>query len=178
MTDWKERARTELAKLGRITKHVITDLAGQSAYLVRWSLWLPFGASLKVHRILRPDDDRCAHDHPWWFLRVILRGGYTEVHGPENRERVLRPWRPWAPWRLYWCPPGFRHRITALTFSENWSLVLCGPRNRDWGFFTRSGWMQWMAFVGASREKRVLWCDDGRALLPEPLASFIKDPER
>ncbi|WP_425618078.1 hypothetical protein NA78x_001771 [Anatilimnocola sp. NA78] len=164
-----------------ITKKVITDLARAAPYLIRWSMWLPFGCSLKLHQIVRPDDDRCMHDHPWWFLRIILWGGYTEDvrHAFELNETawmldvytetcVRKPWRPWAPWRIYWCPSNFAHRITKLTNGRSsWSLVLCGPRSQEWGFFTRSGWVAWREFVNAAWSKRVLWCEDGRVLNEE-----------
>jgi len=150
-----------------ITKRIITDLKRTAPYLVRWSLWLPFGVSIKLHQILRPDDDRCAHDHPWWFVRVILWGGYTEECGPGKSRLERKPWRPWAPWRIYYCPLAFSHRITELPSGSSWTLALCGPRVRDWGFFTRDGWVHWHRFVEAAWGNRVLWCDDGRVLNEE-----------
>lgn len=160
-----------------IEKRVIMDLARTSPYLVRWSLSLPFGLSLKLHLILRPDDDRCAHDHPWWFVRIILWGGYWEEWSrdsgdSDDRLRIIgrshrKPWRPWAPWRFYYCGHDFSHRITELPRGRSWTLVLCGRRSRDWGFYTRTGWMAWRAFVSAAWSQRVLWCEDGRVLNPE-----------
>jgi hypothetical protein len=152
-----------------ITKRVITDISGENAYLVRWTLPLPFGWSLKLHQILRPDDDRCAHDHPWWMLRIILWGGYTEYRGsalaPDQlRLAECRPWRPWAPWRIYWCGRHFVHRIAELPAGSSWTLALCGPSSGTWGFYTRRGWMPWDVFVFLARSKRVLWCEDGRQL--------------
>ncbi len=147
-----------------LTKRVITDISGQSEYLVRWSLWLPFGLSLKLHKIVREDDDRCAHDHPWWFLRIILWGGYLEACGTDNHLVHRKPWRPWAPWRIYFCPRSFRHRILELPEGVSWTLLLCGPNQVTWGFYTTRGWMLWETFVYAARSKRILWCDDGRSL--------------
>lgn len=162
-----------------ITKRVITDLARTAPYLIRWSLALPFGWSLKLHQIVRADDDRCVHDHPWWFIRIILWGGYTETirrkvtapqlfdgHHFERHHR--KPWRPWAPWRIYYCPSDFAHRIEKLTNGRSsWTLVLCGPNSGRWGFFTKTGWMPWRSFVNAVWSQRVLWCEDGRVLNEE-----------
>ena len=147
-----------------VTKRIITDIKKTAPYLIRWSLWLPLGCSLKLHHIVRPDDDRCSHDHPWWFLRVIVWGGYFEEYGDRGQAAHRKPWRPWAPWRVYFCSRRFRHRITELPRGHSWTLVLCGPSNQEWGFFTRQGWMQWKAFVDAAWSNRVLWCDDGRTL--------------
>jgi len=143
-------------------KHTITNIDGSAPYLVRWSINLPFGLSLKLHQILRPDDDRCQHDHPWWFLRLILWGGYVEELA--DRQQNCLPWRPWAPWRVYFCPLHFRHRIRSLHRESSWSLVLCGRKVRTWGFFTRLGWVKWNDFVNQVRTQRVLWCSDGREL--------------
>lgn len=142
-----------------ITKRVITDISQDEDYLRRWSLWLPFGWSVKIHHIVRPDFDRCEHDHPWWFLRIILWGGYFEM--ANHTLHIRKPWRPWAPWRIYWCGRGFRHRILRFLGKSNWSLVICGPKRDDWGFFTLAGWMHWKEFVNAARMRRILWCDDG-----------------
>lgn len=171
-----------------ITKRVIRDLEQKQDYLRRWSLWLPFGWSIKLHQILRADDDRCSHDHPWSFLRIILWGGYTEEFRHERPSdtgygvhvssgtQTLKSWRPWAPWRVYLCSGSFRHRITALSGKSSWTLVVCGPKVREWGFFTNSGFMPWKSFVAAAWSKRILWCDDGREIeLADPPQREVHD---
>lgn len=45
----------------------------------RWS-WLP---SVRVHHILRADDDGHMHDHPWNARTVVLRGWYREERPSE-----------------------------------------------------------------------------------------------
>jgi hypothetical protein len=145
-----------------ITKRDINDISGAELYLRRWSLWLPGGWSVKLHKIVKADDDRCQHDHPWNFLRIILWGGYVEERGSETF--ILKPWRPWAPWRIYPVRGNFKHRIDHLLCNESWSLVFCGPRYRQWGFFTKAGWVMWRLFVDEAASKRILWCEDGRTL--------------
>lgn len=144
-------------------KRIITDIVGNAPYLVRWSIKLPFGLSLKLHQILRPDSDRCSHDHPWWMLRIILWGGYFEAFGPDHKITHRKPWRPWAPWRIYPCGAEFRHRILSMPKGSSWSLVLVGGRARDWGFYTHAGWIHWREFVNSTRTSRVMWCDDSDA---------------
>ena len=48
-------------------------------YLLRWFL-IPRNHILNVylHKFLRSDDDRALHDHPWWFVSIMLRGRYLE----------------------------------------------------------------------------------------------------
>src|ERR1700756_1815271 len=50
----------------------------QCPYVIRWRLELPFG-SVRVHHWLGPDDHRALHDHPWWFLTIVLKGSYSET---------------------------------------------------------------------------------------------------
>lgn len=148
-----------MPKLFSISNTRVLDFGGVNEYLLRWSLWLPFGLSLKLHRIIRADDDRCEHDHPWWFIRVILYGGYKEKIKGKVYDRL--PWRPWAFWRIYPCLPSFQHAIIKLNKKENWSLVLCGRNKGTWGFITKQGWMRWDAFLNGTRQQLVVWCGKG-----------------
>lgn len=153
---WLRSVKHELHRI--VTRKTIMDMTGKKDYLLRWSLWLPGGVSLKLHKIVRTDEDRCEHDHPWWFIRFILWGGYTEsVNG---KKYDIKPWRPWAPWRVYPCRPSFRHRIIHLPRKISWSFVICGKSKGFWGFYTKEGWIPWQQFI--TNVKRVLWCDDGR----------------
>lgn len=75
----------------------ITSRDGDEIYMQRWWLFNPYPApgeyrrkgwrdllpSIRVHHILRADDDSHLHDHPWDARTIILRGWYTE-------ERPLR----------------------------------------------------------------------------------------
>lgn len=145
-----------------VTQRDINDISEKQLYLRRWSLWLPFGWSIKLHKIVLPDHDRCQHDHPWWFIRIILWGGYVEDRG--SKKVIIKPWRPWAPWRIYPVFGNFRHRIDHLLNGPSWSLILCGPKNREWGFFTKEGWMHWKKFIQEAKTARIMWCSDGREL--------------
>src|SRR5690349_7894728 len=46
-------------------------------YVIRWRAETRWG-SIRLHHWLGPDDDRAFHDHPWWFVTLVLRGGYTD----------------------------------------------------------------------------------------------------
>ena len=66
------------------------------------------------------------HDHPWWFLTLILWGGYVDVSlGGEDRVGAgsirLRP--------SWW-----RHTVR-VNKGGAWSLLLTGPERRQWGFW-------------------------------------------
>ncbi len=53
-------------------------------YMYRWVF--NFGLfSIRVHHWLRSDDKRFFHDHPWSFISIVLKGGYTDV----SEEQVI-----------------------------------------------------------------------------------------
>lgn len=67
-------------------------------YMLRWFLFrsqrfdkLP---RLYLHKFLRSDDDRAPHDHPWWFVSIILRGSYTEYSWVEDGWVIRRRTAP------------------------------------------------------------------------------------
>lgn len=108
--------------------------------------------ALWLHRIHRRDFVRDLHDHPRSFLAVLLRGHYTELVRTEL-----------GPLRTSGAPSeGFRpcgvttrverrwfsfkraedaHAIVELSRSPVWTLCLCGPRRRQWGFWEGDTWV-------------------------------------
>lgn len=119
------------------SKRVIRDEATGDPYLIRWELIVTRWFSLKLHRILRPDWARDLHDHPWWFVALVLRGGYVE----EVEYAHIRKVR-WFNWK----PATGAHRIVTVK-PNTWTLVLTGPRCRKWGFYTVEGWVHWKRYL-------------------------------
>lgn len=119
-----------------ISKRIIRDMDGEP-YLVRWN-WRPCRwFSIKLHRILKADPGRDLHDHPWWFFSFVLWGSYVEeVPCKKNGSRFLT--RRW----LNLKPARGLHRIIE-TRGNVWTLVINGPRVRQWGFQTGRGWVPW-----------------------------------
>lgn len=106
-------------------------------YLVRWILAEAFGFRLMLHRFVRDDWARDLHDHPWWFVSLLIWGRYCE----EGKDRVrFRFAGTGIARRATW-----RHRIMVVNPRTGrkgpaWTLVLTGRRQRDWGFWTRGRW--------------------------------------
>lgn len=129
-------------------------------YLYRWLLFrAPFGLlSVFLHRIVRPDDDPDPHDHPWlfWIVR-ILEGGYWEHVDPRPGEVGFSQY--WVPLNDIrdcgsWAFHGKHlHRIDSLLEEESWSLVIAGPKVREWGFVDRltGCWTRWQAYIRGER---------------------------
>lgn len=105
-------------------------------YLRRWRLLESPWFGVKLHHVLLPDGDRAMHDHPWSFVSLILHGGYSEdiIDKAGRRVRVCR--RVGSLHRLR--ATGL-HRITEL-HGDCWTLVVNGPRRREWGFVPDASW--------------------------------------
>lgn len=114
-------------------------------YMRRWILRTPWG-TLRIHNILKSDDGRDFHDHPFHFTSVILRGGYTE-HAPGCACEVTRALgaEPLAPCAHYSAPAVIRRRATDLHRLElegpAWTFVVSSRYLRKWGFQTAAGWV-------------------------------------
>jgi hypothetical protein len=110
-------------------------------YLRRW--WIVprnEGCNVYLHEILRSDDDRALHDHPWPNTSMLLDGRYIE-HTPDGS--TLRE----AGWI------GTReaialHRLEILPGERAVSLFITGPKVREWGFACPNGWVHWRDFTG------------------------------
>lgn len=96
-------------------------------YMRRWAVLLGAG-SVRVHHFYRSDDERALHDHPWWFVTVVLGGGYTDVSedGLDHLGRGSIRFRP----ALH------RHTVR-VDPGGSWTLLLTGPNLRTWGFWER-----------------------------------------
>lgn len=119
-------------------------------YLVRWRIVQTPLFAIYLHDLLEPDTDRDPHDHPFDFISIILRGGYTERVWPEIREAVIGLHeliyvRRWLPGSVHKMTMEKAHMITRVRPGTK-SLILCGPRRRNWGFWTAEGFVPWQEY--------------------------------
>lgn len=144
---------TALIRRARRTPYFHLYHADGSLYMGRWWLLRPVlgGAfSVRVHRIATPDYDRDMHDHPWAFVSIVLRGGYTErrpwviepdfIDGEERAYDLIR-----RPSSIALRRPTDRHRIVDV-LPDTWSLVFIGPKRHWWGFHTPAGKIHWKTY--------------------------------
>lgn len=94
-------------------------------YLRRWVLDLGL-FSLRVHHWLASDDQRYAHDHPWWFVTLCLAGGYWDL-GERGTYRARRG-------SVRYFGSSHRHMVK-VDPGGCWTLLLTGPERRVWGFW-------------------------------------------
>lgn len=102
--------------------------------------------SIKLHKICLSDDDRWPHDHPWWFISVILKGGYLEE--TPGGSRVF------GRGAVIFHHATDLHKLTVPR--HTWTLVITGRRTRTWGFQTPDGWVPWHDYLNHPASARPL----------------------
>lgn len=160
------------------TPHMVIG-GTEDPYLLRWYV-IPRNpiVNVYVHKFMRSDDDRALHDHPWWFVSLMLRGEYDEVTagGMKRRSAGSIAFRP-AEWR---------HRVQLLAKLAGtgpagpileevpcWTLIVTGRRVRTWGFWCQD-WNHRAALTGLATsppdpiERFVPWTEFGGAGCGEP----------
>lgn len=94
-------------------------------------MWAP---SIRLHHILRADNERDLHDHPWNARTIILRGGYVEtrlINGGKGSKWFTRT--PGSTATLHF---GEYHKIDTLLGNgeDVWTLFFMWDYQEDWGF--------------------------------------------
>ena len=146
-SNWWQRAARESLLAGRL-QVIGTD---DDIYIARFFLHhvetdpdtgkLLSANSAFLHRIVRPDDGRDLHNHPWDFSTKILSGGYLEEFDGIAPHRVFA-----GEYRSRW--HSTFHRIAAVD-PETWTLVTTGPRINDWGFLVDGRFVPWREYLKA-----------------------------
>lgn len=130
-------------------------------YMIRWS-FTPF---IKVHKFVRSDDS-CHHDHPWWFISMVLRGHYydvtevpplSECHLPTTRSKKK------SAGQIMFRKALHAHRVeldwyidrNGMNYKPCWTLVINGRDQREWGFMTRTGWIEWKKFFNRDKSQNI-----------------------
>jgi hypothetical protein len=123
-------------------------------YIYRWhlsgnhKLMKPLGQNF-FHVQVKDDPERPLHDHPWDNTSVILSGGYDETWNPTpwlfdgeadiERHATVRELRKG---RMLFRTAGEAHRLKLpKEFPYTMTLFSVGPTVRDWGFWTKDGWV-------------------------------------
>jgi len=122
----------------RFNSFTIIDADG-TPYLRRYYIFKTKWLKVYIHEILRSDNDRDRHDHPWNFTSVILRNGYEEemLHGTFKRGvgSVIRH------------KAEDSHKLTLANGNPVWTLFIAGKKRREWGFHTPEGWVHWKPYL-------------------------------
>ncbi len=120
----------------------------EAPYLERWWI-IPRNEQQNVylHRILRDDDDRALHDHPWENISYVIAGRYREITPAGIPIR--------HPGDLIRRQATDMHRLELIDGEPCVSLFTTGPKTRDWGFDCPKGWVHWKDFTAGDNGELV-----------------------
>lgn len=150
-----------LNAMGAVAMHTALEVepdfiigGADAPYLRRWFLREEGDSgSLYLHQILRDDDDRALHDHPWDASVYIISGSYREIREdcPEGELFKAGDYRHMR--------AETAHRVVVVD-GPVWTLCFTGKRRREWGFHCPQGWRPWQEFV-SKRDKGIvgIGCD-------------------
>ncbi len=138
---WFQRLANFIEKHGG-RRDIHRNVPGQGTvlYLSRFYLWKCKYFELMIHQF-HIGDLGDLHDHPWPSFSWILQTGYTE----------------YLPDGAYIRNPGYfgirkatdchRVRLWNGTGGNVWTIFGTGIRHRDWGFHTKSGFVNWRDYM-------------------------------
>ena len=103
----------------------------------RWLI--DFGIfSIRLHHWLYSDDQRNYHDHPWAFITIILKGGYTDISPKDqndiSKEESKKERMTFG--TVKYRPANYKHTVK-VDKKGCWTLLLTGREKRDWGFWVK-----------------------------------------
>lgn len=139
-----------------IGKKIIYGCEGRgdadSPYLTRYTLLSTPIIQVCLHIFHRSDADDL-HDHPWPFASLILWRGYVEVvqtfaalSGVDGTLYEERARSRKYPGMLLFRSARHTHRVELINGKPAVTLVVMGPRQRTWGFWTKRGWQRWKQY--------------------------------
>lgn len=123
-------------------------IGGDEDYMRRWFV-IPRNPWFNIyyHHILKSDEDRALHDHPWLFnISVLLCGSYIEVTQSAD-EQSGHLARRHSEGTVLFRVGGAAHRLVLPLGVTCRTLFITGPRVREWGFHCPQGWKHWKDFT-------------------------------
>tara|TARA_Y100000992_G_scaffold299427_1_gene266195 strand:+ start:711 stop:1412 length:702 start_codon:yes stop_codon:yes gene_type:complete len=142
-------------------KRIILDRETDEPYIERYYLFLTdrnetFPFNVFIHHILKSDNDEL-HDHPWGYFTFILSGGYYEhlklTEAGSDEEKIVKVWRG----------PGFYQKVSSSwihrleldkTKGETWTLFIPFKKEKDWGFYTKDGFVDNETYLANKKSKK------------------------
>jgi hypothetical protein len=101
----------------------------------RWAIIQTERFSIYLHGIYKEDQDQHLHDHPWNFINIVLYGSYLEKVKYKKEPNVRNPGN------LVKRNGKDFHKIEKLLSPKIYTLMITGPRYRDWGYDVNGTWV-------------------------------------
>ena len=116
----------------------------EDPYLIRWLLGHDRIGSIRLHLWRGSDDLRYPHDHPWWFMTVILLGGYDEI--TPNYRTGASGSRRLSAFSVHFRRHDHRHCVSVPKGRRALTLLITGPKVHRFGF-----WLSERKFMRANK---------------------------
>lgn len=165
VTDWLVR------RAKRTPYSPIISRDGSTLYMDRWWLFNPYPApgqyrrkgwrdwlpSIRVHHIVRPDDDGAMHDHPWNARTIVLRGWYEEERPASGDDYGDAMGAHYDEWRhIHLRKTGYTgrvlfnsyHRISEVSPGGVYTLWFTWRYRGTWGFLVNGRKVPWREHLG------------------------------
>jgi hypothetical protein len=123
-------------------------------YMGRWWLFngdkpdgtpkYPWLKRIRIHHILREDEDRPRHDHPADFCTHILKGWYDEEREGQYGELQLLRRNAGDTAKLKF---GEFHSIRQVSEGGVWTFFILGRRKGMWGFKVNGKKIPWREYM-------------------------------
>jgi hypothetical protein len=93
-----------------------------------------------LHFIFEVDNDQDPHDHPINFVSIVLHGGYSEQVYYDQSNLNKHFFQTHSVFSVHKMPKKWAHQIIKIR-KKTVTLLLIGRRSRQWGFWTKDGWI-------------------------------------
>lgn len=120
--------------------------------MVRWTIAAPFKGrfgKITVHHFPPMATDPDPHDHPAPFVTFILRGRYFDTAWERHGQKTVPTVELVKAGQIKYRSAGHTHTTTTDEVGA-WTVVVMGPKIREWGFL-RPGegntWWHWEKYV-------------------------------
>ena len=133
---WKQRLGFE--EKPYLIRWMLAWLTGVFLRCAQWSSWVQgIPASVRLHHWRGSDDDRFPHDHEWWFLTIVLKGGYIDRTPVYDADGVQTGWRDerLTAGDIRFRGRDHRHYVHLEPGQTAWTLLVTGPPLREFGFW-------------------------------------------
>ena len=102
-----------------------------------------------LHYIYKADEDKHQHDHPWDFWSLVLEGSYAEFIDNRMYSRSFLS--------LKYNKAEFYHKLANVLGKNKRcvTLVFAGKRRRNWGYVTKSGWIDNETYRNLKKEGKL-----------------------
>lgn len=114
-------------------------------YKRKWPSWFP---SIRVHHILREDQGRHLHDHPWNARTVLLRGWYTERRINESGNTTEGTRSKGQTARILF---GQYHSIDEVSPGGVYTLFFTWKYGGTWGFLVDGKKVPWREYTNEGK---------------------------